>query len=51
MLTPFDEANAYSIYTRTIERYTTLIMARAYKIRAIIHTRERRGATYTPRGS
>jgi len=40
-LTPFDEANAYSIYTRTIERYTTLVMARAHKIRATIHTRER----------
>eukprot|EP00962_Isochrysis_galbana_P058670 scaffold31815_cov118-Isochrysis_galbana.AAC.25 len=48
-LPPFDEANAYSIYMRTIERYTTLVMARAYKIRAIIHTRERSGATHPQR--
>eukprot|EP00962_Isochrysis_galbana_P007614 scaffold2058_cov115-Isochrysis_galbana.AAC.26 len=33
---PFDEVQAYSIYTRTLERYTTLVMAKAYKIRAII---------------
>eukprot|EP00962_Isochrysis_galbana_P056758 scaffold28844_cov153-Isochrysis_galbana.AAC.4 len=34
-LPPFDEAQAYSIYTRTLERYTTLVMAKAYQIRAI----------------
>eukprot|EP00962_Isochrysis_galbana_P058796 scaffold32037_cov114-Isochrysis_galbana.AAC.1 len=50
-LPPFDEANAYSIYTRTIERYTTLVMARAYKIRAIIHTLAKGVAPRTPRGS
>jgi len=48
-LPPFDEANAYSIYTRTIERYTTLVLARAHKIRATIHTRERSGATHPQR--
>eukprot|EP00962_Isochrysis_galbana_P001454 scaffold374_cov108-Isochrysis_galbana.AAC.6 len=50
-LPPFDdEAKAYSIYTRTLERYTLLVMAAtAYKIRAIIHTRERSGATHPQR--
>jgi len=41
--------HAYSIYTRAIERYTTLVMARAHKIRATIHTRERSGATFPQR--
>jgi hypothetical protein len=32
---PFDEVQAYSIFTRTLERYTILVMARAHSIRAI----------------
>jgi hypothetical protein len=27
---PFDEVQAYSIFTRTLERYTILVMARAH---------------------
>eukprot|EP00962_Isochrysis_galbana_P000669 scaffold188_cov107-Isochrysis_galbana.AAC.16 len=48
-LPPFDEARAYSIYARTLERYTTLVMATAHKIRAIIHARERSGASHPQR--
>jgi len=50
-LPPFDEAQAYSIYTRALERYTALalVMAKAYKARVIIHTRERSGATHPQR--
>eukprot|EP00962_Isochrysis_galbana_P023737 scaffold7202_cov110-Isochrysis_galbana.AAC.10 len=43
------KVQAYSIYTRTLERYTTLVMAKAYKIRTIIHTRERSGTPH-PQG-
>eukprot|EP00962_Isochrysis_galbana_P060680 scaffold35434_cov157-Isochrysis_galbana.AAC.2 len=46
---PFDEAQAYSIYKRTLERYTTLVMAKAFTIRAIIHARERSRATHPQR--
>eukprot|EP00962_Isochrysis_galbana_P046454 scaffold18700_cov132-Isochrysis_galbana.AAC.5 len=48
-LPPFDEARAYTIYARTLERYTTLVMATAHKIRAIIHARERSGASHPQR--
>ena len=48
-LPPFDEARAHSLYSRTLERYTTLVMAKAYKVRVIIHTRERSGATHPQR--
>jgi len=48
-LPPFDEVQAYSIYKRTLERYTTLVMAKAFTIRTIIHTRERSGATHPQR--
>jgi len=27
---------AYSIYTRALERYTTLVMAKAYKVRVMV---------------
>eukprot|EP00962_Isochrysis_galbana_P041055 scaffold14977_cov157-Isochrysis_galbana.AAC.1 len=46
-LPPFDEAQAYSIYKRTLERYTTLVMAKTFTIRAIIHARERSGSGAT----
>eukprot|EP00962_Isochrysis_galbana_P038030 scaffold13412_cov152-Isochrysis_galbana.AAC.5 len=43
------EAQAYSIYKRTLERYTTLVKAKTFTVRTIIHARERSGAThYTP---
>eukprot|EP00962_Isochrysis_galbana_P009929 scaffold2744_cov104-Isochrysis_galbana.AAC.6 len=48
-LPPFDEVQAYSIYKRTLERYTTLVMAKAYTIRAFIHARERSGASHPQR--
>ena len=48
-LPPFDEVQAYSIYKRTLERYTTLVQAKAFKIRAFIHARERSGATHPQR--
>eukprot|EP00962_Isochrysis_galbana_P031080 scaffold10107_cov158-Isochrysis_galbana.AAC.1 len=48
-LPPFDEVQAYSIYKRTLVRYTTLAMAKAFTIRTIIHTRERSGATHPQR--
>jgi len=49
-LPPFDEVQAYSIYKRTLERYTALVMAKAFTIRAFIHARERRsGATHPQR--
>src|SRR6056297_2208099 len=31
------------------QKFTTLVMAKAYKVQAIIHTRERSGATHTQR--
>jgi hypothetical protein len=36
---------AYSIFTRTLERYTILVMARAHNIRAIYQARQRRDNT------
>eukprot|EP00962_Isochrysis_galbana_P044198 scaffold17078_cov127-Isochrysis_galbana.AAC.2 len=48
-LPPFDEAQAYSIYKRTLERYTTLVQAKAFTIRSLIHARERSGATHPQR--
>jgi hypothetical protein len=39
---PFDEVQAYSIFTRTLERYTMLVMARAHNIRAIYQARQGR---------
>jgi hypothetical protein len=44
---PFDEVQAYSIsiFTRTLERYTILVMARAHNIRAIFQARQRRDNT------
>ena len=48
-LPPFDEARAYTLYTRTLERYTTLVMAKAHKVRVTIHSRERSGATHPQR--
>jgi len=50
-LPPFDEVKAYSIYTRTLERYTILVivMAKAHKVRALVHTRERSGAPFPQR--
>eukprot|EP00962_Isochrysis_galbana_P019462 scaffold5668_cov111-Isochrysis_galbana.AAC.6 len=48
-LPPFDEVQAYSIYKRTLERYTTLVQAKTFKIRALIHARERSGATHPQR--
>jgi len=38
-----------AIYKRTLERYTTPVMAKAFTIRAIIHARERSGATHPQR--
>jgi hypothetical protein len=40
---PFDETQAFTIYSRTIERYTLLVMAKAHRTRAILLTREHRG--------
>jgi hypothetical protein len=42
---PFGEVQAYSIFTRTLERYTMLVMARAHNIRAIYQARQRRDNT------
>jgi hypothetical protein len=44
---PFDddEVQAYSIFTRTLERYTILVMARAHNIWAIFQARQRRDNT------
>jgi hypothetical protein len=42
---PFDEVQAYSIFIRTLERYTTLVMARAHNIRAIFQVHQRRDNT------
>src|SRR6056297_1893306 len=39
---PFDEVQAYSIYTRTMERYTWLAMAKAHNIRAVYTARKRK---------
>jgi hypothetical protein len=39
---PFGEVQAHSIFTRTLERYTMLVMARAHNIRAIYQARQRR---------
>jgi hypothetical protein len=39
----FDEERAYSIFQRTLERYTILALAKAHRTRAIMLTRERRG--------
>jgi hypothetical protein len=46
---PFDEVQAYSIFTRTLERYTILVMARAHNIRAIFQARQRRDNTFSNR--
>jgi hypothetical protein len=40
---PFDEPQAFSIYTRTIERYTILTMTKAHRTRATQIDRMRRG--------
>jgi hypothetical protein len=42
---PFDEVQASSIFTRKLERYTILVMARAHNIRAIFQARQRRDNT------
>jgi hypothetical protein len=39
----FDEERAYSIFQRTLERYTILALAKAHRTRAIMLTRARRG--------
>jgi hypothetical protein len=39
---PFNEVQAYSIFTRTLERYTMLVMAKAQYVRAIYQARQRR---------
>jgi hypothetical protein len=39
---PFGEVQAYSIFTRTLERYTMLVMARAHNIRAVYQARQPR---------
>jgi hypothetical protein len=39
---PFTETQAYSVYTRTLERYTHLVMAKAHNIRSIFQARQRR---------
>jgi hypothetical protein len=45
---PFGEVQAYSIFSRTLERYTMLVMARAHNIRAICQARQRRDNTPSP---
>jgi hypothetical protein len=46
---PLGEVQAYSIFTRTLERYTMLVMARAHNIRAIYRARQRRDNTTSNR--
>jgi hypothetical protein len=38
---PYDIVRAYSIYTRTLERYTHLVMAKAHRTRTILLARQR----------
>jgi hypothetical protein len=45
----FDEERAYSIFQRTLERYTILALAKAHRTRAIMLTRERNGSPPTKR--
>jgi hypothetical protein len=40
-LPPFDSVRAYTIYTRTLERYTLLVMAKAHRTRALLLSRLR----------
>jgi hypothetical protein len=46
---PFDDLRADNIYSRTLERYTLLVMATAHRTRAIYFFQLRRDNTHNPR--